>query len=47
MSLFFIFKCRPAFLGENLYSSKALLLEDFPATATPSELYAHFEFNIN
>ena len=45
-----ILKCHLVFklpVGENLYSSYALPLRDFPATVTPSELYAHFKFNIN
>ena len=45
-----IVKCRLVFklpVGGNLYSSLARLLGDFPATVTPSKLYAHFKFVIN
>ena len=44
-NLFFLVFKLP--VGENLHSSQALLFGDFPATVTPSKLYAHFKFNVN
>ena len=49
-SFFSNFKCRLVFklpVGGNLYSSYTRwLLGDFPATVTPSKLYANFKFNV-